>query len=51
MSRTITVDIINQGTIDCQNTTTISGFRIKRTAVSSNYSILSTDNMIGVDTS
>lgn len=51
-TRTITVDMVIQGTVDCQNSNTkVAGFRIKRTAVSYNYTIVLTDYVLGVDTS
>ena len=51
-TRTITVDMIIQGTVDCQtDSTKVAGFKLKRTAVTGNYTILTTDFVLGVDTS
>ena len=51
MSRTVALDLTLNGTVVCNDQTTLSALHIKRTAISaSTYTILLTDYLIGCDT-
>lgn len=50
-SRTISLALTTTGTVDCQGLVSTDARAIKRTAITNNYTILTTDYLIGCDTS
>ena len=56
MSRTVAVDLILNGTIQCNNTIACSSMlttgplKIKRTTITANYTVVVSDYLIGVNT-